>query len=95
MPGLLTSLKLPVQRWSRQMYQRLLQWTRPANHSLLAGTFTDLTRTKTELLAENALLRQQLIILSRQVKRPASVPKLIGCSWCCSHGLPAVGNRRS
>ena len=32
---------------------------------------TDLTRRKSELVAENALLRQQLIILRRQVKRPA------------------------
>jgi hypothetical protein len=31
---------------------------------------TDLARTKFELEAENALLRQQLIILRRQVKRP-------------------------
>ena len=32
---------------------------------------TDLARSKAELVAENALLRQQLIILRRQVKRPA------------------------
>jgi transposase InsO family protein len=31
----------------------------------------DLGRSKSELMAENALLRQQLIILRRQVKRPA------------------------
>jgi hypothetical protein len=31
----------------------------------------ELTRGKSELLAENALLRQQLIILRRQIKRPA------------------------
>jgi RNase P subunit RPR2 len=35
------------------------------------GTLADLARSKSELLAENALLRQQLIILKRQVKRPA------------------------
>jgi transposase InsO family protein len=38
---------------------------------VLGGTLTDLTRTKAELIAENALLRQQLTILSRHVKRPA------------------------
>jgi putative transposase len=32
---------------------------------------TDQARSKSELVAENALLRQQLIILRRQVKRPA------------------------
>jgi putative transposase len=30
----------------------------------------DLTRTKSELLLENILLRQQLIVLKRQAKRP-------------------------
>jgi putative transposase len=40
--------------------------------SLVLGTFADLSRGKAELLAENALLRHQLIILRRQVKRPIS-----------------------
>ena len=31
----------------------------------------DLTRTKSELMLENALLRQQLIVLQRHLKRPA------------------------
>jgi putative transposase len=47
-----------------------LQWIKPPPTSLLLGTLTDLTRGKAELLAENALLRQQLIVLRRQVKRP-------------------------
>jgi putative transposase len=38
---------------------------------LLPGTIADLGRSKSELMAENALLRQQLIMLKRQVKRPA------------------------
>ena len=38
--------------------------------SLVPGTSADLTRGKAELLAENALLRHQLIILRRQIKRP-------------------------
>jgi len=37
----------------------------------MLGVLTDLVRSKSELVAENALLRQQLIILRRQVKRPA------------------------
>src|SRR5947209_17674097 len=35
------------------------------------ATLTDLGRNKSELISEHALLRQQLIILGRQVKRPA------------------------
>jgi putative transposase len=45
-------------------------WVKPRSTSLLLGTITDLATGKSELLVENALLRQQLIILHRQVKRP-------------------------
>ncbi len=38
------------------------------------GALGDLARTKAELVAENALLRQQLLVLRRQVKRPALTP---------------------
>jgi putative transposase len=37
----------------------------------MLGTVHDLARSKSELVAENALLRQQLILLKRQLKRPA------------------------
>ncbi len=50
--------------------ERVLRWIKPSATSLLLGTLSDLTRKKSELIAENALLRQQLIILRRQVKRP-------------------------
>lgn len=42
----------------------------PANSSLLLGTASDIAKSNAELLLENALLRQQLIVLQRQVKRP-------------------------
>jgi putative transposase len=54
-----------------RVHQRFLQWTRPTSRSRFVGTLNDLARTRAELIAENALLRQQLIILRRQVKRPA------------------------
>src|SRR5215210_822105 len=44
--------------------------TRPAAAPLLTGTVADLARTKPELIAENAFLRQQLIVLRRQVRHP-------------------------
>jgi putative transposase len=50
---------------------RFLQWTNPLTSSLPLGTLADLARSKPELIAENAFLRQQLIILQRQVKRSA------------------------
>lgn len=45
-------------------------WKRPAGISLPAGVMIDLSRSKRELLMENALLRQQLKVLRRQVTRP-------------------------
>src|SRR5690349_5060716 len=40
------------------------------HQSRIDRVLADFGRSKSELLAENALLRQQLIILRRQVKRP-------------------------
>jgi hypothetical protein len=54
----------------RSLHHRFVTWTKPDTNSLLLATLTDLSRSKFELVAENALLRQQLIILRRQVKRP-------------------------
>jgi hypothetical protein len=53
------------------LHSRLVRWTKPLTPSLLLETLTDLGRSKSQLLAENALLRKPLIILRRQVKRPA------------------------
>ena len=51
--------------------QRIIKhFTKPATISLITGALSDLTRNKGDLVVENALLRQQLIILNRQVKRP-------------------------
>ena len=49
---------------------RFARWTKPLTTSFLLETLADLNRSKSELIAENAHLRQQLIILFRQVKRP-------------------------
>jgi putative transposase len=50
---------------------RISHWTKPLVTSLPLATLTDLGRSKSEPIAESVLLRQQLIILRRQVKRPA------------------------
>jgi transposase InsO family protein len=65
-----TSIKQRVSLSLYALQERVLQWIKPLTTSLVLGTFADLTRGKAELLAENALLRQQLIILRRQIKRP-------------------------
>jgi hypothetical protein len=60
----------------------LREWTKPDNHGLVGGAVADATRSKAELMLENALLRQQLIVLERQVKRP-KLSCGSGGSWCC------------
>jgi putative transposase len=52
------------------LQQRFLCWVKPSTTSLVLGTLTDLLRGKSELIAENALLRVPLTILHRQIKRP-------------------------
>jgi len=47
---------------------------KPAAPALIAGAVVDLVRSKPELVAENALLRQQLLVLRRSVKRPRCTP---------------------
>ena len=49
--------------------QRLLRPARSAG-ILAIGASRDLTRTRSALLADNALLRQQLIVLRRSIARP-------------------------
>ncbi len=52
-----------------QAVRRLLRPAR-SGAKLMVGAADDLTRTRSELMAENALLRQQLIVLRRSVERP-------------------------
>ena len=49
-------------------------WARPALGMYVAGTGGDLLRGRAQLLAENALLRQQLLVLRRSVNRPVMTP---------------------
>jgi transposase InsO family protein len=50
------------------------QWTKPVTPALVAGILSDTKRSRADLVAENALLRHQLIVLRRQVKRPQLTP---------------------
>ena len=64
--GLIRSLK----RFVSRMKQHLKQWSKPAFPSMAVGSLIDLRRSRKDLIIENAMLRQQLIVLNRQVKRP-------------------------
>ena len=52
------------------LQERIKHWTKPAMSILIIGILSDITRSRVDLVVENALLRQQLIVLNRQVKRP-------------------------
>ena len=67
---ILNSLKHLMTSGFQRLHSVMTRWTNPLSTSLMLGTVTDLFRSKSQLVAENALLRQQLIILRRQVKRP-------------------------
>ena len=64
--ALIPSLKRLINRV--KLY--LKQWSKPVTASIAVGTLKDLRRNRRDLIVENAMLRQQLIVLHRQVKRP-------------------------
>ena len=70
MTGVVTPLLRLLDGCRYALSARLTRWTKPLTSSLPLATLTDLGRSKSELFAENALVRQQLVILKRQVKRP-------------------------
>jgi hypothetical protein len=51
----------------KRLLHELREWSRPAR--VAAHAVADLRKTKTELVADNALLRQQLIVANRHIKR--------------------------
>jgi putative transposase len=71
MAGILTHLQWLKDGCWNALSARFTQLTKPLSTPLPMQTLADLGRNKSELIAEIALLRQQLIILKRQVKRPA------------------------
>jgi putative transposase len=70
MAGIVTHLRRLMDGCLDVLHSHFTRWTKPLRTCLPLATLTDLGRSKSELLAENALLRHQLIILKRQVKRP-------------------------
>jgi hypothetical protein len=57
---LLTHLKSLAYRLMTEVARRVKQWTTPLTETVVGGVVSDATKSKPELIAENALLRQQL-----------------------------------
>jgi putative transposase len=68
-----TLIKQRISSRCHALQERFLRWIKPSTTSLLLGTLADMTRGKSDLFAENALLRHHLIILRRQIKQPVSL----------------------
>ena len=71
MSHLIPSLLWLKDGWLDVLSSRFARWMKPLVTSLPLATLTDLGKSKSELIAENALLRKPLIVLRRQVKQPA------------------------
>jgi len=69
-----TAIKRGARAALDAVHRHLLAWTKPATGPFVGSMAGDLTRTKAALVAENALLRHQLVVLGRQVKRPVLTP---------------------
>src|SRR5260370_38355663 len=73
MARVVTSLRRLKDGCLHALSARFARWTKPLRLSLSLQTMADLGRSKSELIAENALLHQQLIILKRRMnKQPAT-----------------------
>jgi hypothetical protein len=63
MSGILTHLRWLTNGCLEALTSRIARWTKPLASLLPLQTLADLGRSNAELVAENVLLRQQLIIL--------------------------------
>jgi len=68
--SLLPRLRHLARRGLRAARAWIARWTCPAPIAVAAGVEADTARTKPDLVLENALLRHQLLVLGRAVKRP-------------------------
>ena len=67
---MLTAIIYTCKIFLNRIKDKIKKITKPATASLAAGAVFDLPRSKSDLIVENAMLRQQLIVLKRSVKRP-------------------------
>lgn len=74
MVGILKRVQSIVKRGLQAVGTAISRLTKPIGHGPVLGTVADLARSKPQLVAENLLLRQQLIVLNRSVKRPQFTP---------------------
>jgi len=64
------------------LQERIRHWIKPATPTLIYGLLSDLPRSRTDLLVENAYLRQQLIVLGEYPlsTRTEALKKVLQCN---------------
>ena len=67
---MLTAIINTCKSFLNRIKDKIKNITKPATATLAAGAISDLPRSKSDLIVENAILRQQLTVLKRSVKRP-------------------------
>jgi putative transposase len=67
---MMTSILSSCGDLGRRAKQHLRQWTTPVSATLVTSALSYITRSCPDLIAENVMLRQQLIVLNRQMKGP-------------------------
>ena len=67
---ILNQFRSIIEQGLRTADNAIARWTKPIAHAPAVAAAADRTRSKTHLIAENLLLRQQLVVLHRSVKRP-------------------------
>lgn len=65
-----TAILNACQSFLNRVKVQLKKIMKPTTATLTVGAMSDLARNKNDLIVENAMLRQQLIVLKRSVKRP-------------------------
>jgi hypothetical protein len=67
---MLTAIINTCKSFLNRIKDKIKNITKPTTATLAVGAISDLPRSKSDLIVENAILRQQLIVLKRSVKRP-------------------------
>lgn len=72
--SLVTTFKTFLNRIAQNVHASFINWTAPLKPVALDNNLADVFKSRAGLLAENALLRQQLIVLRRQVAKAKFTP---------------------
>ncbi len=70
----LAPLKTFLNNTAKKIQASFVRWTAPLKAVPMVNNLPDLGRSKPALLAENAFLRQQLLVLNRQITKPQFTP---------------------